>query len=308
MWAGFFGPTRSFLERHAAPGWPEGFRTRTAHLRPYIMHFGRGYPHVANGPIRATGWYALDVHEHVRYPYGPFPSRLAAGKWWQRWVANTGSRCPSWAKRYTDVPWSGIAPRDRVRFRRLAPSYGVQPPRARQPRRPGHPLSTGRGISLAPDILTLAGTAALRWRKEDLLAHMQAMSVAWEKAGVMTACELWIGPPVELELNGDVLPPGELLQDTSTPFPLGEAAYFALRDKIATGAVRGERGDWGRYAALMRRAEVEAFLEEVFGAPGAFEARHTGAMAHLAERMRELRAFVAALPADMWAAVFVSEF
>ena len=57
----------------------------------------------------------------------------------------------------------------------------------------------------------------------------------------------------------------------------------------------------------MDRAEILAFIDEVYGPPGQYEAENSGAAEHLADRMRKLRAFVMALPPDRPFALVAAE-
>ena len=57
----------------------------------------------------------------------------------------------------------------------------------------------------------------------------------------------------------------------------------------------------------MTRAELEALLEECFGAPGRYE-MHYDDEHHLAQKMRRLRAFVGSLPSGQEVEVWADEF
>ena len=114
----------------------------------------------------------------------------------------------------------------------------------------------------------------------------------------MTFYDVWIGPAVDpWGLAGR--PPAAPLDQPRRPspvFPDGRTAFFELWRRIDSGALRGWRLDWGSWAALATRADVEALFAAICGPPGAYEARHAGELEHLAERLRALRAFVAELP------------
>jgi hypothetical protein len=79
-------------------------------------------------------------------------------------------------------------------------------------------------------------------------------------------------------------------------FPEGDSAFSAIKDGIQSGRLRGEQAGHLVWRAQMTRGEIEALLEEVFGPKGAYEAQNAGPLEHMAEKMRELRAYVAALP------------
>jgi hypothetical protein len=80
--------------------------------------------------------------------------------------------------------------------------------------------------------------------------------------------------------------------------PEGRQAFSAIRDAIRSGRLRGEQVDHLVWRATVTVAEVEALMADVYGPPGAYEGRHDAGMQHLADKMRKLRAFIAALPAD----------
>jgi hypothetical protein len=65
-----------------------------------------------------------------------------------------------------------------------------------------------------------------------------------------------------------------------------------------SGRLRGQQTDHLVWTATVTRAEIEALLDELYGPVGDFEARHAGAMEHLADGMRDLREFVAGLHPD----------
>lgn len=124
----------------------------------------------------------------------------------------------------------------------------------------------------------------------------------------MTQYDFWFELPDRAGLNGDMLPLTERCQERGLIFHQAREAFFVLRGKIKSGAVQGHQTDWGSYAVLMNRADIEALLAEIYGPLDSYEARYAGTMEHLADRMRELRAFVAALPPEALATVRVSEF
>ena len=124
----------------------------------------------------------------------------------------------------------------------------------------------------------------------------------------MTYYDAWIATSSAAEVTGRVEGSAGYRQPTErSPFlPEGRQAFFCLRDGIKSGTYRGRQVDWGSYAASMTRQEVEAFLKETHGAPGIYE-KNCG-LTHLADRMRELRAFVANLPESTELKVVVEEF
>ena len=125
----------------------------------------------------------------------------------------------------------------------------------------------------------------------------------------MTFFDAWIGPagPFAGLARGERPsadgPPARL--SPLFPSPGGRDTYFLLRDRIADGILLGMQTDWGSHAALVKRADLERILSELYGPPGAYEA---GALVHLADQMRELRAFVAALPPDERFTLVAEEF
>jgi hypothetical protein len=82
-------------------------------------------------------------------------------------------------------------------------------------------------------------------------------------------------------------------------------AFFAIRDGVQSGRFEGIQVDWASWAARMTRAEIERFIDEMYGAPGEYEAREPK---HLADQMRAVRDCVAALPPDRQFAVVCEEF
>jgi hypothetical protein len=80
--------------------------------------------------------------------------------------------------------------------------------------------------------------------------------------------------------------------------PARREAFFHIRDAIRAGRLRGEQVDQLTWRATVNRAELEVLMDEIYGPAGAYEARHEGDLKHLADKMRKLRAFIAALPAD----------
>jgi hypothetical protein len=90
--------------------------------------------------------------------------------------------------------------------------------------------------------------------------------------------------------------------------PDGKAAFFAIRDGIRSGRFRGEQVDPLAWHATVTRAQLEELLGQVYGAPGIYEARHDARLQHLADKMRKLRAFIAALPADQEIVLMADEF
>jgi hypothetical protein len=91
-------------------------------------------------------------------------------------------------------------------------------------------------------------------------------------------------------------------------YPSLPDAFTEIRDRVTSGRFRGVQVDWGSWAARMTRDEVLAFIDEIYGPPGAYEAQNAGVMEHLADKMRELRRYVAELPADGKFAVVCEEF
>ncbi len=82
-------------------------------------------------------------------------------------------------------------------------------------------------------------------------------------------------------------------------------AFFAIRDGVQSGRFEGVQVDWGSWAARMTRAEIEQFLEEIYGPAGEYEAKEPE---HLAEKMRTLRRVVANLVPGRHYAVVCEEF
>jgi hypothetical protein len=90
--------------------------------------------------------------------------------------------------------------------------------------------------------------------------------------------------------------------------PDGKAAFFAVRDGIQSGRLRGEQVDHLSWRATVNRAEIEELMGEVYGSTGVYEAQQDGGLTHLADRMRSVRAFIAALPADQDIVLMADEF
>lgn len=90
--------------------------------------------------------------------------------------------------------------------------------------------------------------------------------------------------------------------------PARREAFFHIRDAIRAGRLRGEQVDQLTWRATVNRAELEVLMDEIYGPAGAYEARHDGGMQHLADKMRTLRAFIAALPADQEIVLMADEF
>ncbi len=74
---------------------------------------------------------------------------------------------------------------------------------------------------------------------------------------------------------------------------------------MQSGRLEGIQVDGGSWAARMTRAEIERFIDEIYGPPGEYEVRESE---HLADKMRALRRCVAALPPDRQFAVVCEEF
>jgi len=94
----------------------------------------------------------------------------------------------------------------------------------------------------------------------------------------------------------------------SAHFPEGRLAFFAIKEGIKAGGLRGEQTDHLTWRAQMTRGEIEALLKALFGPEGAYETKHAGVLGHMAARMGELRAFVAGLPDGHAFSVTVDEF
>jgi hypothetical protein len=90
--------------------------------------------------------------------------------------------------------------------------------------------------------------------------------------------------------------------------PDGKAAFFAVRDGIRSGRLRGEQVDHLTWRATVNRAEIKELMAEVYGPAGIYEVQHDGGLAHLADRLRSVRAFIAALPPDGEFTVTADEF
>jgi hypothetical protein len=86
--------------------------------------------------------------------------------------------------------------------------------------------------------------------------------------------------------------PGVPENEPTRWFPDGRAAFFYLQDGIQSGRLAGEQVDHLVWRATMSRTDIEAALVELLRPVGDFEARHSGVMEHIADRMRRLRAFV----------------
>jgi len=126
----------------------------------------------------------------------------------------------------------------------------------------------------------------------------------------MTYCDAWISDPSDvpgLDWKGISTLVNAPIR-CSPMFPEGHAAHFAIRKGIESGRLRGEQVDPLVWAAVMTKQEIVALLTEIFGPPGQYERRHDSGLRHLADRMRELRAFVNGLPADGVFAAVTDEF
>lgn len=77
-----------------------------------------------------------------------------------------------------------------------------------------------------------------------------------------------------------------------------------LTSGIISGRFKGEMVDWGGWAARMSKAEVLAFIEEVYGDGTALKEW----LPHLHKRFIKLKAFVNALPDDGHYALVANEF
>lgn len=124
----------------------------------------------------------------------------------------------------------------------------------------------------------------------------------------MTYTDAWIekAAGADLELVG--LDPHEAgASDRSPFFPEATKAYSLLRRGVESGSLKGFPIDWGSYAAIMNRNEIEELLVETHGVAGTYEAAHAG-LPDSARKMRELREFVAALPEGKWFKVVVEEY
>jgi hypothetical protein len=118
----------------------------------------------------------------------------------------------------------------------------------------------------------------------------------------MPFCDVYIGSADELlpVLRGEPVDPSGPPAQLSRMFPpaagLGYGAFSRLLSEIQRGTYPSVATDWGSSAALVTRAQIERFIDDVYGPPGAYEARHDGTVsAHLVPWMRDLRAFVATL-------------
>lgn len=116
----------------------------------------------------------------------------------------------------------------------------------------------------------------------------------------------WLaGGADELDFGGTWESNGPRRQGPFFPPP---APFVQLIRAIEAGRYPGRRLDWGAWGAILRKAQILDFLDEQYGPPGQYEADNAGqSRAHLAENMRELRAFVAALPEDRRYALCASE-
>jgi hypothetical protein len=90
--------------------------------------------------------------------------------------------------------------------------------------------------------------------------------------------------------------------------PEHREAFFYIRDGIKSGRLHGEQVDHLTWRATVTPTEIEALLAEIYGPPGDYEARHDGGLTHLADRMRTVRAFIAALPPDQDITIMADEF
>jgi len=93
-----------------------------------------------------------------------------------------------------------------------------------------------------------------------------------------------------------------------SPFFPPPAPFFPLIRAIKVGKYLGKQLDWGAWGAVVSKAQILAFIDEQYGPPGMYEADHDGTMsAFLADDMRKLRAFVAALREDQHYVICASE-
>lgn len=128
----------------------------------------------------------------------------------------------------------------------------------------------------------------------------------------MTSQDTWItyadGYPDLLELMKG-FGQTSTLKFRSPYFPDGHLAASVVRRGISDGRFRGAQVDPLVWAALMSKAELLAFLDEVYGDPGEYERRfERGPLRHMAERLKSLRAYVAELPENEQFAVVADEF
>ena len=87
-------------------------------------------------------------------------------------------------------------------------------------------------------------------------------------------------------------------------FPPGQQSglrgpFWDLIEKIKTNQFEGKQCDWGSWVAKVHKEEIEAFIDEVYGA---YE--QPKELAHLRKKFDELKAFVATLdPAKQYVLV-----
>lgn len=104
----------------------------------------------------------------------------------------------------------------------------------------------------------------------------------------MTYYDAWVkAPDASGESDPVWFPPS--VAGTGEPF-------FVIRDAIRAGRLQGEQVSHLAWHATVTRAELEAILTGIYGPPGVYEARNAGPLEHLADKMRALRAFIAAAP------------
>jgi hypothetical protein len=87
-------------------------------------------------------------------------------------------------------------------------------------------------------------------------------------------------------------------------FPDGSQAFSLLKDKIEAGEFKGEKVDWGAWAAAVTKQQIISFMDEHYG-----EDRKPWkeGFDNLYKQLRELEEFVEGLPEDKMVALVASE-
>lgn len=82
----------------------------------------------------------------------------------------------------------------------------------------------------------------------------------------MAFLDVYIGSTegYSFKVDDDKFRIGNVPKRKSPFFPNGGFASGVLREKIETGALMGEQVDWGAWAALVNKAQILAFMDELY--------------------------------------------
>ena len=85
---------------------------------------------------------------------------------------------------------------------------------------------------------------------------------------------------------------GNIPHKQSPYFPDGSTAFRRLVNKIEAGTFKGEKVDWGAYAAVVTKAQIVGFMEEMYTPEWQEKKKEFNKVVGLADEYGPLKEFV----------------